>query len=272
MQEMVAEYSGTHEVLLNRNERNLGIGGHVNRLMELAKGELIVGAAGDDISLPERTYKTVNVWKSEDNVHSIYSLIRCIDEDGCECGFLDNPYQDSFNEPYFFVNNMFWVTGSSHAWSRDIFSFFGNINDDVVNEDMVIPFRSLLIGKIKYINDPLVKYRLNVGISSEKIKKNDTRIKEIPLKQSTRKIAVLKQYLSDLSKVNFHNHKLVITLVEKKIMQQLITIEFIENRGNLWLLMKGMVNKISWLYLLKTYLKHKLPKSFILLNYRIKGL
>src|SRR5215210_7890630 len=52
IEEEVANYDGPHKIVLNRNKENLGTGGHVNRVMELAKGELIVAAAGDDISLP----------------------------------------------------------------------------------------------------------------------------------------------------------------------------------------------------------------------------
>jgi glycosyltransferase involved in cell wall biosynthesis len=41
MEEMANAYHGPHTVILNRNPKNLGIGGHVNRVMELAQGEWI---------------------------------------------------------------------------------------------------------------------------------------------------------------------------------------------------------------------------------------
>src|SRR2546430_17373747 len=47
MQRLAREYKGPHKVVLNRNERNLGLVGHVNRAVELAAGEIIVGSAGD---------------------------------------------------------------------------------------------------------------------------------------------------------------------------------------------------------------------------------
>src|SRR5918997_5688988 len=62
IEEEVAGYEGPHQVLLNRNSRNLGLGGHVNRVMELAQGKLIVAAAGDDVSLPTRTEEFVRAW------------------------------------------------------------------------------------------------------------------------------------------------------------------------------------------------------------------
>ena len=38
-----------------KNPVNLGMGGNLNRIMEVAKGDIIVIAAGDDISHPDRT-------------------------------------------------------------------------------------------------------------------------------------------------------------------------------------------------------------------------
>src|SRR5208337_387457 len=54
MREMAAAYRGPHRVVLNRNAVNTGFGGHINRVMELVHGELVLIAAGDDISLPGR--------------------------------------------------------------------------------------------------------------------------------------------------------------------------------------------------------------------------
>ena len=37
MREMAARYPGPHIVVLNRNEKNLGTGAHINRIMELSR-------------------------------------------------------------------------------------------------------------------------------------------------------------------------------------------------------------------------------------------
>src|SRR5882757_8506640 len=57
MEKMAADYRGPHRLALNRNPVRRSIGGHINRLAELAEGEMIVGAAGDDVSLPQRTQR-----------------------------------------------------------------------------------------------------------------------------------------------------------------------------------------------------------------------
>ena len=61
------EYQGPHTIILNRNEPNLGLVPHVNKvIMELSHGELIVMAAGDDISLSERTETLWRAWEATD--------------------------------------------------------------------------------------------------------------------------------------------------------------------------------------------------------------
>src|SRR5210317_2270354 len=54
LKDCVDQYAGKHKVILNRTEKNLGLVSHLNELVPKAFGEVIVVAAGDDISLPER--------------------------------------------------------------------------------------------------------------------------------------------------------------------------------------------------------------------------
>jgi len=54
MKQMAAEYQGSHKVVLNRNEQNLGITKHMNKCyLEMAQGDIIIAAHGDDISIPK---------------------------------------------------------------------------------------------------------------------------------------------------------------------------------------------------------------------------
>jgi glycosyltransferase involved in cell wall biosynthesis len=41
MQEMASKYNGPNRVIVRRNERNLGLIGHINLVMEIVQGELI---------------------------------------------------------------------------------------------------------------------------------------------------------------------------------------------------------------------------------------
>ena len=164
IEEEVSGYNGPHRILLNCNTKNLGIGAHVNRMMELAEGELIVAAAGDDISLPERVSQLVEAWKASgfqaDSLHS--AVIRMTPEGKrCDLFFLKGCRRTS---PHDFIKRSV-ILGATHAWTKRVFDKFGKLNPNVVSEDRVIGFRSSLCGGVQYIDVPLVMYRLG-GISS----------------------------------------------------------------------------------------------------------
>ena len=59
MQEAAESYRGRHSVIVRRNEKNLGVLGHVLAVAGIASGEFLVVAAGDDISFPDRTERQV---------------------------------------------------------------------------------------------------------------------------------------------------------------------------------------------------------------------
>jgi glycosyltransferase involved in cell wall biosynthesis len=165
MREMATSFKGPHKVILNRNEKNLGIGGHVNRIMELANGELIVPSAGDDISIPARVDRIYPEWRSSNGrVKSLYSNAVIIDALGKTRGLLFKPgTQTHFSLQRLVLESVCPVLGSSHAWSRDVFDRFGPMKTPLIREDMVIPFRSALFGKVQYIDEPLVYYRRHPG-------------------------------------------------------------------------------------------------------------
>lgn len=66
LEEMAAAYNGPHRVVVRRGQKNIGTLSHVLRVAALAEGELIVVAAGDDISLPERTTRIVAAFAGSD--------------------------------------------------------------------------------------------------------------------------------------------------------------------------------------------------------------
>ncbi len=160
---LVGKYNGSHQVLLNRNKKNLGIGGHINRIIELAEGELIVAAGGDDISLPNRVADTVEMWRNTGKKYlSICSEMLMINEAG-EC-FNKLPKVKSVTFDKVLQPHSRWIYGASHAWHKSLFDIFGPLRDDVVSEDKTIGFRSLLLGQeIGCIEKPLVKYRVHAS-------------------------------------------------------------------------------------------------------------
>ncbi|MEI4233978.1 glycosyltransferase [Roseovarius sp. D22-M7] len=161
MQEMVAAYDGPHRVRLHRNEPNLGLVPHIDRVMELVRGEFIVVSAGDDVSLPERTSAMVAVWKpAKGEVSMVHSPAEKIDENGRSLGLRISP-QPVLDSPsaYTLAAGCHYVLGATVGWDRRVFDKFGPLGAGLDAEDHVIPFRAALLGRIEYIDKPLIKYR-----------------------------------------------------------------------------------------------------------------
>jgi glycosyltransferase involved in cell wall biosynthesis len=65
MQELVRDYGGPHKVILNRNEKRLGVGANINNVLQFCSGDWIIASAGDDVSLPERTLRLRSHWEAD---------------------------------------------------------------------------------------------------------------------------------------------------------------------------------------------------------------
>lgn len=167
MEEMAKAYRGPHRVVLNRNPKNLGMIGHINRVVELAQGEFIVPGAGDDISLPHRTETVVRLWQqSGGRAKSIYSDVIALQQDDQRAyHFTARPEENSLEHQLRtgFCN----VLGASQCYHRSLFEFFGPLPATVAEEDHVLPFRAALLGEVMYCPVPLLKYRIHVGNVSQ---------------------------------------------------------------------------------------------------------
>jgi hypothetical protein len=119
-----------------------------------------VGAAGDDISLPERTVAIYQAWiDSGKQAFSLDSRYELIDENGYR--IKSPPLRDLPQEQqllHFSKTLINYVQGCTHAWHRKVFDAFGPF-PNITGEDVLIPSRSMLLGKIVSIDKELVKYR-----------------------------------------------------------------------------------------------------------------
>lgn len=212
MQEMAREYIGPHHVRLNRNERNLGVGSHINKVMSMTKSELIVVAAGDDISTSDRVETLTNDWVSNgcvaDSLHS--SEIR-MTENGDPMAER-KPADPNAASPSEVIYSSNPVIGATHAWTKRVFDRFGPLLPDLVIEDRAIRFRASLLGGAQYIDTPLVYHRIG-GVSN----------RPTPLlKIFSRELSLYRQHESDLLKAEYSNAKLLMTIRRKIAIDELI--------------------------------------------------
>jgi len=212
IREEVSKYAGPHQIIIKACDTNLGINGHVNAVMSEIDADFFVAAAGDDISPPERTRKFVEAWKR--GSIGVYSNAEIIDENG-EHGELlaDRSYEGFADWKDMVRMGSHGSWGCAYAWDRKVFDIFDGVPLNVIGEDAAIPFRCALLGRITYLQQPLVFYRShgqNLSFWS-KIKVSD--------KKELRELSL--EYLSALQ-VHYENW---IKDVQVACKQNLITVE-----------------------------------------------
>ena len=162
IKEMVENYSGPHEVVYNINENNLGIREHCNKLLySLAKGDIILLAGGDDVSMPDRTAKYVQIFMKFPEVMSVSCKSMETDENmrplnGAE--EYDCTYSVLNVHDYIRFADFVLFPGDSRGIRREVIDAFPKLEYPSA-EDIYLFFRSLLLGSVYYLREPLVKRR-----------------------------------------------------------------------------------------------------------------
>jgi glycosyltransferase involved in cell wall biosynthesis len=209
MSNMAARYNGPHRVVLNRNPRNLGLIGHVNRLFDLTASDYLIYNAGDDISEPHRARAVAEVI-ARDRPMYIHSDVTDLHPDGQP---FDTQRNRSRADELAAMSLRQLARAQSHGigatavWHRDIFDLFGPITETGIYEDSVLLFRARLIGDVSYIDDRLVRYRRGVGLTAGKAADSE--------KEFETSLAVLRQRLADCLSGAPHESKVIRNLERK---------------------------------------------------------
>lgn len=205
IQSMAAAYDGPHTVVTNRNQENLGILQHQNRVLELVSGEVIVSCAGDDIALPEKTECLVAAWADDPyNIKAVSSAYIWMSYEGEDLGvFSANSSRSRASEPTALdvIRNKAYCMGAATLWHRDLIDRFGPIPDQAWAEDNPLLLRATLLGRARYIDVPLLRRRIG-GVSNPTGKAIVETYFESSARTCERRIGAIEAFLEDLSKVN----------------------------------------------------------------------
>jgi glycosyltransferase involved in cell wall biosynthesis len=158
--EALEGYAGPHRVRLVGTQRNRGFARHLNYVNLLATGDLVVIAAGDDVSEPERVAKLARAASTASSVHlCIFSGATFIDEHGAVQPPVGSARRGAAISPASIARGGDAVLGASNAWTRRLFEDFGPLHPRIFQEDAAIPFRAALAGQVMFVDEPLVRYR-----------------------------------------------------------------------------------------------------------------
>jgi glycosyltransferase involved in cell wall biosynthesis len=265
MESKAKAYQGSHKIILNKNENNLGITGHLNKIMTMGTGDWFVLGAGDDISFPDRVERIVHLIQNKSEIMAFNSGFEIIDQFG------------TVSHYHGFNIDRLYVTGASGAWNRKLFDFFGPITQPTTAEDVVIPFRALLLGKLMLLNDATIYYREHKNSISNPLNTKHIEAQKHLSKICTQLINACEQRVLDIEKAESHipndvfsvlklKHGAIIELLKERKISVEKTIQMLESPN---------IEKIKYLFTTTNIKKHSsfsLRMKQILLSSDILGL
>lgn len=163
IQECVKDYQGPHKIVLNKNEKNMGLVPHVNKLcFDVAKGDYIFLNGGDDISLPNRVQSGVEAFIKHPEVAAVTFSRIIIDKDGKEKGRVREKGEHvCIIDSQYLSQDTFMAGAGALSYRKDKMEDFGKLNSDCQTEDSVLRFRALMQGGILSLPDFGLKYRIH---------------------------------------------------------------------------------------------------------------
>lgn len=201
LQKVASSYRGPHRVILRKNSRNLGIADHYNTLIGIAQGKLLITAAGDDISHPDRAQTLYKAWQESGfKLDLIASHARCIDLNGQVTGRTIKVDQlANWKNAADWCTKRPYVVGATHAFTKRLWSAFGFIAADVPYEDQIVALRALCLGGAQTLEFPLLDYRAG-GVSAKGKNRSSADKLQHMEKRYSRQRAVFLQVEQDLAR------------------------------------------------------------------------
>ena len=157
------QYQGPHTVQVNRNPSNLGLASHFSLLCERARGEIIVVAAGDDISAPQRAELSVRILTEHPDASVVSFRHKVIDDsghaltEGKRRSSSDKLQRVSLSD--FLARRSAPLSGASRAFRRAVFDRFGPLDSRCPTEDTPMLLRALMLGNAYYSEAVGISYR-----------------------------------------------------------------------------------------------------------------
>lgn len=168
MEEMAREYRGPHLIKLRQGIRNIGLLAHVLTVAQMAKGEIFVVAAGDDISLPSRSAKIAQALSRMEYL-AFSSDDTIIDENGVERDWDKERFD---RRRSWHSANQGWLHGATAAYTTEFLKELPIPDVRIFYEDMVfIDLINLFGGKSFRSSENLLKYRHHSKNLSNRIQK-----------------------------------------------------------------------------------------------------
>ncbi len=154
---MAAEYDGPHTVRARRSPQNRGLLGHINDVAAEAKGEIIVMAAGDDVSLPERTEVLAEAIGSSCGAAAAFSGYSVLGSNEKIAHGWAPHTAVSLAEIAFNCGGV--AKGATYAYRTHCLRWPRPIPESLFSEDRILPLRAAVLGDVIPLAESLVSCR-----------------------------------------------------------------------------------------------------------------
>jgi glycosyltransferase involved in cell wall biosynthesis len=142
--------------------RNGGVLANINAAMAACSGDIIIAAAGDDVSEPSRVRLTIEIFAADPTVQAVVTNCQKIDAEGRPIGAPElrhrtGRYAYDLEPRDIYARSP--VCGASAAYRASLFRDFGPMQPGSHGEDNCFWVRALLRGAVYYDRRPLVLWR-----------------------------------------------------------------------------------------------------------------
>ena len=193
IEETVRNYSGPHKVVLNKNQKNQGLGRHFfNVCSNMATGDYLVVLGGDDISEKEHVAIALACMDDNPEAQMIDFNGYTINSAGKQTGIYEKL---QFEKRSFFLDDYLslkpiYSFAPGRIFKRHLISEFDPISPKCPTEDSVLVLRSLLLGGFIRLNKLLVFYR-----------QHDSNLSGSGSLRNISDVAIISQYYTDVLKL-----------------------------------------------------------------------
>lgn len=177
--EIIKEYTQKYpqkiKYLEHQNHTHAGVSPSRNLGIQHAAGEYIALIDSDDLWLPEKLEKQIEILDMHQEVGLVYCALEVIDENGKPTqkmynssvigGGIPGKMDDVFEE-FFSITMTMWL-GSTPLVRKHILFEIGLFDNDLTHgEDAVVSIKIAYLYPLFFLPQPLVKYRVHTGNAS----------------------------------------------------------------------------------------------------------
>lgn len=174
-----ASSDGTQEVIRQRllqktnprpivrcilNDYNCGLAAQVNRAFRETRTDIVILAAGDDMSFPDRVSYTWEQMSRDPSIVMLNLDQTVIDDGDFELPQLpetgDRP-QRSVSLNMLMERSNSHLSGAARSYRKAVWGEFGPLNEACPTEDSTLLLRAALLGRVVAVDKPGIKYRIH---------------------------------------------------------------------------------------------------------------